>query len=276
MKVRTIFCLVIGALSCASTATAGLVDVFEFNETDGTVITGAANTGTPGGHSWLSENTTVQSAMNGGAFRIQKASPTSQIGNTFDIADITSGSIWLVAEFRGWSYTATPSSTSERVRFAFLDNATPSAGSNTITAEINLDRSGSNLTVTGDAGGTGATSTLPGGGTFALTRSIPLTFALEVNADADTYSIFYKDDTNPYTAVGTGNLGERSAGVKREARSVRFAFTGLYNDTGEFVDVERIYVTDINPTVAIPEPGAFLLVGAVAVGVWRARRYFSN
>jgi hypothetical protein len=58
-----------------------------------------------------------------------------------------------VAEISGWLFTETPSSTSERVRFGFLDNDPPAAGSSTITAQMQIDRlPNNNLTITGDAG----------------------------------------------------------------------------------------------------------------------------
>jgi hypothetical protein len=253
---------------------AGVIELFEFNDADGTIITAADNTG-PGDHPFLSENTAVNSTVQNGAFRIQKETPGTQIGNPFDIDDISTGKIWLVADIRGWSYTETASSPSERVRFAFLDNANPSAGSNTITAQMNLDRNGGNtgLSVSGDAGGATSTATIAGVGNMPFSSSTNLRMALMVDADANTYSVYSRYGVGgPVTLVGTGNLGERSVGVIREPRSVRFAFTGTYiAANGEYVDVERIFVTDMSP---IPEPASVALVvlGGAALLVRRRRR----
>lgn len=214
--------------------------------------------------------------MNGaGAFRIAKGTPAGQVSNTFDIANVTSGKAWLVVDLSGWHYTATPSATLERVRFAFLDNTDPvAAGSSTITAEMNIDRLGDgSLVLSGEAGNTGSTNIaadLP----LSLTRSTNLRIVLELDKTVDQYSIYYQDGASPYGHLGTGELGLSTLNPgDRDGNSVRFAFTGQFNDTNEFVDVDRIFLTDVNP---IPEPSAFLLVGVVAVGVWRARRYFSN
>jgi hypothetical protein len=206
MKARYIASLTFFAatLAPAGILRAGVIELFDFNDADGTIITAADNMG-PGDHPFLSENTAVNSTVQNGAFRIQKETPGTQIGNPFDIADVTTGKIWLVADIRGWSYTDTASSPSERVRFAFLDNATPSAGSNTITAEMNLDRNGAGLGVSGDAGGTGSTATIPVVGNMPLNSSTNLRLALLVDADANTYSIYSRYGIGgPVTFVGTG------------------------------------------------------------------------
>jgi hypothetical protein len=246
-------------------ASAAILEDFPFGDPNGTVITAVVNS-VNAGNGWLSQNTAINAGVQSGSFRIQKggeATPvTGQVGNTLNIANVTSGKIWLVADIAGWSYTATPSTPSERVRFGFLDNDPPAANSSTVTAGVNIDRLPSgNLTITGEAGGTGSTATIGGGPDLPQSRNTILSLVLEVDADADTYTIFYKDGAAPFASLGTGNLGERSAAVLREARSVRFAFTGTYSEAGEFVDVDRIYVTNVNP---VPEPAAlWLLVAGV-------------
>jgi hypothetical protein len=270
MKMRLIALLTLTAAALFSHgAAAAVIEDFRFGDANGTVITGAANS-VNASNLWLSQNNAVESAVNSGSFRIQKNTVTGQVGNTLEMANITSGKVWLVAEIAGWLYTATPSSTSERVRFGFLDNDPPAAGSSTITAEMQIDRLPSgNLTVTGDAGGTGSTATVASSADFGLSRNTPLLLVLEVDADTDKYTISYKDGASPLVSLPTGNLGERSASVLREARSVRFAFTGQFGDVGEFFDVDRIYVTTTNP---IPEPTCLTLVGIAALGVFGRRQ----
>ena len=261
MKIRCLaFLALLGAALTTDNSIAAIIQDFQFSESG--AITGAVNSASPG-NNFLAQSTSAEYSMNGaGAFHIVKGTPTGQVGNTFDIANVTSGKVWLVAEISGWLFTETPSSTSERVRFGFLDNDPPAAGSSTIAAQMQIDRlPNNNLTITGDAGGTNATPTITGGPDLSRTRNTPLTLVLGIDADADTYTISYKDGASPFTTLGTGNLGERSMGTLREARSVRFAFTGQFNDTDEFFDVDRIYVTDTNP---IPEPAAVLLLCVAA------------
>jgi hypothetical protein len=257
----TVGLILVGALVVSSVSQAGIIEDFQFSEQNGTLLGDTVNSANPG-NDWLVHASTVESAVLDGSFRIQKNSVTGQAGNSLNIADVSSGKIWLVAELAGWNYTATPSATLERVRFGFLDNDDGSlaAGSSTITAEMNIDRlsvaSGGGIQLSGEALGTGngpVAADLP----LALVRSAPFTMVLEVDNDADVYSVYYKDDAAPFTLLGSGILGDRSAGVKRETRALRFAFTGQFGDTNEFVDVSRIYVTDMNP---VPEPGTGLLI----------------
>lgn len=268
MKRIILACLFLaGALGAQSTARAGIIEDFQFNDANGTLLGSAANSANAG-NNWLTAATVINASVQSGSYRIQKggeATPVGgQISNTLETANVTTGKIWLVADIAGWLYTATPSATSERVRFFFLDNDPVAVGSSTITAGINIDRlPNNNLTITGEAGGTGSTATITGGPDMSLLRVTPLKLVLEVDADADTYKISYKDGLLPFVTIGTGNLGERSAGIKREPRSGRFAFTGSYNDTGEFVDVDRIYITNVNP---VPEPSVFVLAGIATVG----------
>jgi hypothetical protein len=273
MRVPTLVgqCLVLG-LVLGGAARAAILQDFQFNDANGTVITAAANSINPT-NLWLSQNTAINASVQSGSFRIQKGGEgtpvTGQVGNTLDIPTVASGRIWLVADIAGWSYTETPSSPSERVRFAFLDNDVPAANSSTITAELQIDRlPNNNLTITGDAGGTGSTATITSTADMPRSRNTPLRLVLGVNADADTYTISYKDGAAPYVHLAPGTLGERSAGVLREARSVRFAFTGTFSETGEFVNVDRIFVTDTNP---IPEPGGLVLASLVAAALCARR-----
>jgi hypothetical protein len=262
MKRPCIACLIlVGALVASSSVHAGLIADFRFNEAQGTVITDAANSAILT-NPFLSTNTNVQSAMTGtGSFRIQKASPATQIGNTFDIPNVTTGKAWLVVDIAGWHYTATGSSTLERVRFGFLDNTDPvAANSSTITAEMTIDRLADNsLVLSGEALGTGVGATnIANDLTLTLSRSTPLRIVLELDKDLDQYSVYWKDGANPFQLLGTAELGPSSLNPgDRDGNSVRFAFTGLFNDTDEFFDVDRIFVTNMNP---IPEPGTTLLV----------------
>ena len=84
-------------------------------------------------------------------------------------------------------------------------------------------------------------------------RSTPLTLVLELDKTLDQYSVYYKDGTaEPFTPLGTANLGASTLNPgDRDGNSIRFAFTGLFNDPGEFFDVNRMYVTDTSPLIVL-------------------------
>jgi len=251
-RTRRIFGLLLAlaaGLTIPNCTNAAILEDFLFNDANGTTLDAVENSANPG-NNWLVHANTVESAAFNGSYRINKQSATAQASNALDIANVSTGKIWLVTEMAGWSYTATPSSPSERVRFAFMDNNDPpAAGNSTVTAEANIDRDGSGLVLRGEAltaagGATNIASTYA----LPLTRTTPFTFVLELNKDSDQYSIYYKDNTDPYQLLGTGNLGTSTNNPgDRDGNSLRFAFTGTFGDTGEYFDVNRLYLTDTNP-----------------------------
>jgi hypothetical protein len=165
------------------------------------------------------------------------------------MANVSTGKVWLVAEYAGWNFSSTASSPSEEIRFAFLDNndAVPPTGS-TITAQMQIVRGGGALQLRGlGALGTGATDIV---GSFALplVRSTPFAMVLELDKTLDRYSVYYKDNTSPYAILGTAELGASTLNPgDRDGNIIRFAPTGAFNDVGEFVDISRIYLTDTSP-----------------------------
>jgi hypothetical protein len=271
MKTRCLaFLALLGAALTTDNSIAAIIQDFQFSESG--AITGAVNSASPG-NNFQAQSSSAEYAMNGaGVFRIVKATPTTQVGNTFDIANVTTGKVWLVVDIAGWNYTATASSPAERVRFGFLDNNDPvAAGSSTISAEMTIDRLGDNsIVLSGEALGTGSAN-ISTDLTLGLSRSTNFRMVLELDKTADTYSVYYKDGAAPYGLLGSAPLGDSTLNTgKRDGNSVRFAFTGLYSDTGEFFDVDRIYVTDENP---IPEPAGMLLVCVAAtLGMMLRRR----
>jgi hypothetical protein len=274
MKRTYLACLALaGVLLSSGAARAGIIQDFQFGDANGTVITAAANSASPG-NNFLSQNTAINAGVQSGSFRIQKGGEitpvTGQVSNTFDIANVTSGKVWLVADIAGWNYTATASSPSERLRFGFLDNTDPvAAGSSTVTAEMTIDRLGNGLILSGETLGTGSTNIGPDYA-MGLARSTPLRIVLELNKTTDQYSVYYREGAGAYSLLGTADLGASTLNAgDRDGNSVRFAFTGSFNDTGEFVDVDRIFVTDVNP---IPEPVSTVLAFMATAGLALVRK----
>ena len=231
----------------APSASALVLEDFTFNDVNSTPLDAVENTAHVGNNWTLSGNSWDPSTTFDGSYRITKTS-TGLANAHIDIANVTAGKVWLVAELAGWNYTSTASSTSEEVRLAFLDNdSTPPSGS-TITAQMDIRRSVQRAATRRNCAlGTGA-SNVAGSFALPLTRSTPFTMVLELDKTLDQYSVYYKDDTAAYALLGTAELGASTLNAgDRDGNSIRFASTGQFNDIGEFVDINRIYLTDTSP-----------------------------
>lgn len=238
-------------------ANAAILEDFTFSDSNGTPLEAAANSANPN-NTWSVTGTgtgeLTNSSVFNGSFRIQKTT-SNQSTNFLDIANVTSGKAWLVAETSGWLFTSTASSISEEVRFAFLDNDNPPTFGSVITAQMRIVRSGAGLSLVGTGAlGEGA-SDIAGGYSLPLQRTTPFTMVLELDKELDQYSVYYKDDTSPFQLLGTANLGASTLNPgDRDGNSIRFAPTGAFDDTGEFFDINRIYLTNTSPISGPVDP----------------------
>ena len=199
----------------------------------------------------------VESAVKHGSFRIDELVHfAGQVGNTLDIANATSGKLWLVADIAGWFYTGTPSATSERVRFGFLDNDPPAAGSSTITAEMQS----TDCRVTSDDYGRCSQNSVA---TFQLgqisltqsrTRVRWFWKSMPMQQDLD---LLQGRHSPVRDAWRWKLLSKHSSGIMREADPC-----DSRSPVGQqFFDVDRVYITNENP---IPEPASLVLFGLAA------------
>ncbi len=231
----------------ASNVSAVILEDFPFSDVNSTPLDGAENVAHVGNNFFLGTISWDPSTTFNGAYHITKS--TSGLSTAFlDIANVTSGKVWLVAELSGWNYTSTPSSTSEEVRFGFLDNDPPAVGSSTITAQMDIRRSPTALQLVGRGALGGGATDVAGAFALPLVRTTPFTMVLELDKVLDQYTVYYKDDTAAFATLGSGALGTSSLNPgDRDGNSIRFGATGQFNDTGEFVDISRIYLTDTSP-----------------------------
>jgi hypothetical protein len=252
-------CAAIAFAAWVTAADAAVLEEFTFSEPNDTPLDVAANSINPA-NTWILGGASFDpSAVSNGNYRITKAA-TALATAHIDMANVTSGKVWLVAEIAGWNYTSTASSPSEEVRFAFLDNDNSPPSGSTITAQMDIRRQGAGLALVGiGALGTGATN-VAGSYALPLVRSTPFQMALELDKTLDKYSVYYKDDTNPYQLLGTAELGASTLNPgDRDGNSIRFAPTGTFSDAGEFFDINRIYLTDTSPIGGPVDPVALTL-----------------
>ena len=78
---------------------------------------------------------------------------------------------------------------------------------------------------------------------------------LELDKTVNQYSVYYKDGNDPFVLLGTAANAN-----SRNGNSVRFSFTGTFGDVGEFLDVDRIYLTDASPVTDVVDPVILNLV----------------
>ena len=242
-----ILALALAGLFVASSATqAAVLQEFLFNDANGTLLADTANTGT-GGNIWFEDSADMLgSSVQNGKYRIQKNNDGFGT-NYLDIENVTSGKVWLVAEMSGWSFSSLigpgefDMAELEEIRFDFLNNDTGTSGSE-ITAEVEIERTSTGgLVIQGTA--------LGGGGNFApqplsLSQSTPFTIAMALDKDSNNYQIFTKNGASPFTSLGAA----QPISSARNGNSIRFVANNNFSGTGEFFDIDRIYLTDSDPT----------------------------
>jgi hypothetical protein len=264
----SMFCLALAtALASASLSPAGILEDFQFEDADGTLLKDAANSINPA-NKWAATDADItQSSVQSGSYNIRKQN--QELGDAFlQIANVTSGKAWIVTEFGGWNFSSVVgtddynSAEPEEIRLAFLDNDTGTSGS-TITGQAQIQRNAAgDIELVGQLLTSGIDI-----GPLALPLSHPDPFKmiLEIDEDANTFSVWYKDAAGPYTLLGTAPHV-----ATRNGNSVRFRMNNSFGGTGEYVDIDRIYITDTSP---IPEPStvSLILLSLMAMSATRRR-----
>ncbi len=238
-------------LTCGKTNAAILED-FLFNDANGTLLENTVNSANPG-NMWNADTADMtESTVQNGKFNIKKAN--DNFGTNFlDITNVTSGKVWLVAEIAGWHFSSIvgpgefDAAELEEIRFDFLDNDGNNQGGSTITAEMEIERTPTGgLVVQGTAlGGGGSISpqSLP------LTQSSPFTMVLALDKDTNNYEIFTKTGAGAFSSVG----GVKAISATRNANSIRLVANNNFGGTGEFFDIDRIYLTNTDPINVNPD-----------------------
>jgi hypothetical protein len=228
-------------------ADAAILEEFLFNDANGTLLDGATNSGNPG-NQWVldGDGDMTNSSVQNGSYRVQK--DNDLFGTNFlQIDNVTSGTVWWVAEFSGWSFSSLVGSPNfdvgelEEIRFSFLNDDTGTSGSsNTAAVEIQRTAAGG-LEVVGNRSGSGGTD-IAGSAALNLVQTNPFSLVLELNKDANTYAVFFKDGADPFQQLGTANVDPA-----RNGNSIRFVANNNFSGAGEFVDIDRMYLTDVSP-----------------------------
>ncbi len=249
-------------MAAASSGHTAVFEDFQFNDANGTLLAAAANSANAA-NLWFEDTDDMPpSQVQNGVYRVNKAN--LNLGHNYlDIDDITTGVRWMVMDIAGWNLI--PDLEPEEMFLSFLDN-TAIPGGSTRTADINFQMFIPGVfRLQGTALGAGASST--GSLDFGNSRTTPLSVALKLDKDNDTYELLYKDDANPWASLGTANLGLKlDSSGPRDGNTVRFRANNDFGAVGEFFDIDRIYITDADPTVAVALVGDLNNDGFVGIG----------
>jgi hypothetical protein len=248
---------------------AALIENFDFNDADGTALNMAANSANAG-NNWIHDTdhaATIQ--VQGGSLNIIKNN-TDFVTEGLGLADVNSGVLWMVAEFKDWAIlgSAPDGNNVEEIRFGFMgtEDLTPPPSS-TVLAEMMISRNhgAGQFQITGTALGAGGTNIAAANINFV--QNDPFVMAMRVDQDANTYKLYYKDGANPRVVVGSGTLEPT-----RDALVVRMSINNFIGDAaGEFVNLDRFYISDRVPP-GIPEPATLVLGLIAGCGFWTRRR----
>ena len=268
MRRLVLACLALaGVLLVSGAARAGLLEDFEFNDADGTALDLAVNSASS--HQWVVDTDHVPTIqVQSGALNIVKNN-TDFVTEGLGFDDVSSGVLWMVAEFANWAVVgdAPDGNNVEEIRFGFMgtEDLVPPPSS-TVLAEMQISRNfgAGKFQISATALGAAGTSIAPADINFV--QNDPFTMAMKVDQDTNTYTLYYKDGANPVVNVGTGILEPT-----RDAIVVRFTVNNFWGDEpGEFANLDQFYISDTAP-VGIPEPLSGTLAGLAALGLLAIR-----
>jgi hypothetical protein len=258
--------LVLGLLCGGSPANAALLEDFQFNDANNTSLANAANSASS--HMWVEDTDHVSTIqVLNGKLNIIKNN-TDFVTEGLEIDDVSSGTLWMVAEFSDWAIlgSAPDGNNVEEIRFGFMgtsDLVPPP--SSTVLAEMMISRNfaANQFEISASALGAAGTAIAPAAINFV--QNVPFVMAMKVDQTSNTYSVYYKNGAAAYALLGTGNLEPT-----RDALITRFTINNFIGDeAGEFANLDRFYVTNMNP---IPEPSTLLLLGLPAACLGARRR----
>lgn len=212
---------------------------WNFEEFNGTELSKAKNTGSVDGK-WSDDFSESYSDGNGNYLIGRMPGETSNV--FIEIDPITSssvpGRVWLILEVAGWNFAG--ETANETLRIGFADKEHDRRPS--VAAQIRFGRTDANkVSITGEGFGDKAKRTEEVTA-FVANQSEPVTFVLEVDKQKERFELHYRLGDGPYIFLGEGKMDP-----ERNANFLRFGLSGHFGAEGEFLKIDRIAVTELNP-----------------------------
>ena len=229
---------------------------FDFDDTAGTTLQAASNTGTVGGafSAWNAGSPTAATTVDGTLRLTNPSGDTRTRLNTGNDYVQSSMTLYQTVTIAGWNMSGSGS----YVRLYFM-NALSDSTSTQITTELrfNVNTAEDGVDFVVGTGGTGASPLVTVPTSYGLVQTVPLTFRTEFNWSTATasFSQLMPDDTWQTLA---SNL---TVGTSTNPPGVRDALSSQIrlNGTIAFFDIDSFSVT------AVPEPRTYAMIAGLAV-----------
>jgi hypothetical protein len=241
---------VCGTWLAGAPAAAALLADFEFNEPLGTTLEHATNSASPTSRWSVSENL-LPTFTSAGTLRIQKVNDAFA-PNYLQIVNVDSGQAWLVAELAGWSLSSLvgprefDTTQREDLRLGFLNDDTGTHGTATTAAFEFRRRGDGSFVLVGTQSSTQAGENIAEVASLPLNQNTQFTVVLQLDKDRDRYAVYYRSEGEPFHVLGTAPVDPA-----RDGNSLRLAVNNSWGGTGEFISIDRIYVSDTSPVTDV-------------------------
>ncbi|MFM6175874.1 MAG: hypothetical protein ACKPB4_27710, partial [Sphaerospermopsis kisseleviana] len=146
--------------------------------------------------------------------------------------------LWVSVDLANWNISG--DKVKEAVRAGF--SASDDDNKPQVVAQVVFERMPNAMVVRGDALGDGATSVSGDGMTLQQIGTSPATLVVGLDQDAGTYSVAMRTDG------GVKQLGTGKTSPGRAPKYIRFSIAGDLTDSEEQISVDRIAVTDTDPS----------------------------
>ncbi len=229
--------LSLAAAALVASAEAGEVAEWRFDDPPGTSLKSSANS-VSGGGAWSAN---FDATVTDGSGKLISKKPSGGIWNTYyRLPDNAPHQLWVVVELTGWNLNG--AKVKEAVRAGFC--ATDTDDKPMVVAQAVLERKpDGSVSLRGDALGDGSTTVTGDSSSLQQQQTSPLTIVVGLDQDAGTYSLTTRGTDGTNKVLGTGKT---SPG--RTAKYVRFSIAGDLTDPEEQISIDRIAVTDTDPS----------------------------